>query len=256
MLKRIAVVGAVEPLRAKVAEGSGGHDVEAVTVRPGEVLPMGTAALVVDGETAAEAMELVLQQAAHFESLLDLVGFAIDAREQYVPGATQRVKEHATRFARALGLSPDDRLKLERGALIRDIGKLKVPNDVLLKKTVLTFEEWTMLQSHTHVGAEIVRELGFLGDTEDIVRWHHECFDGTGYPDELEGEEIPYLARAMKIVDAYCAMTVPRHYRKGYSTHEGAIEYLQSESGKHFDPALVKAFVEGEVGVPPPEGET
>jgi putative two-component system response regulator len=85
-------------------------------------------------------------------------------------------------------------------------------------------------------------------DIEDIVRCHHECFDGDGYPNGIEGEAIPYLARIMKILDVYCAMTSPRIYREGHATHTDAIAHLREEAGKHFDPVLTKAFIAGKVG--------
>ena len=87
-----------------------------------------------------------------------------------------------------------------------------------------------------------------LKDTAEVVLTHHECFDGTGYPRGLEGEEIPRLGRIMKIADVYCAMTSPRPYRAGHSTHEEALEHLQEERGKHFDPELVDVFIDAKVG--------
>ncbi len=250
MLKRIAVVSDNEEWVARIKEAAGDRDVEAIAVNPGQGLPAATAAVAIGAERLAEATGLLLEQVARYEELLDLVGFAIDTREQFIPGECRRLKEHATRFARALGLDSEARSKFERGALVHDIGKLKIPNEILLKKTVLTYDEWVLLQSHTQLGAELVRGIESLKDTEEIVRWHHECYDGTGYPDALEGERIPYLARAMKLIDAYCAMTSPRHYRKGHSTHEQALEYLKSEKGKHFDPELTSVFIDAGVGRP------
>jgi putative two-component system response regulator len=97
----------------------------------------------------------------------------------------------------------------------------------------------------------MVSNMSALSDTAPIIRTHHECFDGTGYPDGLEGERIPLLGRMMKILDVYCAMTSPRHYRKGHATHEQAVQHLKSERGKHFDPKLVDTFIEKEVGQTP-----
>ena len=88
-------------------------------------------------------------------------------------------------------------------------------------------------------------------DTADIVRRHHECYDGDGYPDRLEGDAIPYLARVVKVIDVYCAMTSPRHYREGQASHDEALEHIKSEHGKHFDPELVDVFLKDDLGVPP-----
>ena len=250
MLKRVAVVGDTQKLVGMLSKKASG-DVDVVVLHSHEAIPAGTGAIAFVGkECPSSAADLLLKMVALHEELLELLGLAIDAREQLPEGSARRARDHATRFAIALGLSADQRLALERGALIHGIGKLRIPNDVLLKKAVLSYEEWLLLQSHTTLGADLVREYDCLRDTEEIVRWHHCCYDGTGYPEALEGEAIPLLARVMKIIDVYCSMTSPRHYRKGYSSHEAAIEYLKSESGKHFDPVLVKVFIEAGVGVP------
>ncbi|MBN2308054.1 MAG: HD domain-containing protein, partial [Candidatus Hydrogenedentes bacterium] len=151
-------------------------------------------------------------------------------------------------FGKALKLSADDQLLLERAALVRDVGKLKIPNRILLKDSVLTYDEWSMLRKHTRLGASLLEGTPALKDTADIVRRHHCCYDGTGYPDGLEGEQIPYLARVLKILDVYCAMTSPRHYREGSSTHKQALAHLRAERAKHFDPELVDVFIKSRVG--------
>jgi HD-GYP domain-containing protein (c-di-GMP phosphodiesterase class II) len=180
--------------------------------------------------------------------LLELLAEAIDCREAFLPGSSSRVREHATRLGKALKLSANDQLTFERAALVRDIGKLKIPNDVLLKDDVLTYDEWQLIHQHAAIGADLVASLDVLKDTEDVVRYHHECFDGTGYPAGLEGDAIPYLARAMKVIDVYCAMTSPRHYRKNQTTHAAAAQHLDNERGKHFDPEIVAAFVASDIG--------
>ena len=250
MLKRIVLVDGDGGLREKVEAATRGENVEILEIPSSAPLPAGTASLFTPGDPTSEAVELVLRHAAQHEELLDLVALAIDCREEYVEGATQRVKEHAIRFAKAMGLEPDERVTFERAALVHDIGKLKIPNDVLLKKSVLTYDAWMLLQSHSHIGGEMLEKIDALRDTAEAVRTHHECYDGTGYPDGLEREGIPRLGRAMKIIDVYCAMTSPRHYRQGQSTHEDALDYLKSEAGKHFDPELISLFAEAEVGQP------
>jgi len=190
----------------------------------------------------------VLAAASAQETLLGLLADAIDCREGIPLGGSRRVCEHAGRFAKALGLSAEETLLLERGALLRDIGKLTISNDVLLKNSVLTYDEWILLQKHAALGAALLEERGFCAAVADMIRGHHECYDGTGYPDGIERDAIPRFARVMKILDVYCAMTSPRHYRKTHSTHEQAIEHLASERGKHFDPELIDVFINGDVG--------
>jgi HD-GYP domain-containing protein (c-di-GMP phosphodiesterase class II) len=179
-----------------------------------------------------------------------LLSDAIGCREGIPLGSAERVRAHAVRFGEALDLSAEELAVLERGALLRDIGKLKIDNDVLLKKSVLSYDDWLLLQQHTTLGVALLEERGVGGDVADIVLSHHECFDGDGYPEQLEGEAIPYLARVMKIVDVCCAMTSPRHYRETHTSHDDAIAYLKSERGKHYDAALLDVFLEAEVGQP------
>jgi len=248
MLRRIAYVGKDKAQYKRLVRAAKDAQVQVISVDV-EGIPPSVTAIVADGESAAPALKAALAMGECNEELLRLIAEAVDCREGFSEGASVRVMEHATRFAVAIGLSPEDRLTLERGALVRDIGKIRIPNRVLLKEGVLTYDEWRMLQEHPHLGAEIVAKTRALKDVCDIVRNHHECYDGDGYPEALEGESIPYLARIMKLLDVYCAMTSPRHYRKGHSTHEEAIEYLRSEQGKHFDPQLVDVFINAEVGV-------
>ena len=247
MLSRIAVVksGSDVPRAVSVAEGA-----ELVHIEAHAVLPPATGALIVGEATPEATMHAALQMLAQHEEILGLLASAIDCREMASDGNSRRVQACAARFGQALGLSAAEMLTLERGALLRDIGKILVPNDVLLKKGVLTYDEWQTIRQHTQFGADIVATTTALSDIADIVLRHHECFDGDGYPDKLEKHEIPVLARIVKIIDVYCAMTTPRHYRKTVASHDDAVAFLQEEAGKHFDPELVKAFVKNKVGAP------
>ncbi|HIJ65284.1 MAG TPA: HD domain-containing protein [Candidatus Hydrogenedentes bacterium] len=248
MLKRVAVVGATKTLLDGMRKAAKGVDVEVMPLEGGDETPPGAVALVAGRVKGEEALKAALALSGRHEELLELLAEAIDCREAFTPGNSLRVRDHATRFARALGLSPSDQLTLERAALVRDIGKLRVPNEILLKDGLLTYDEWATLHTHTALGAALLEETGALKDTAEIVHWHHECYDGTGYPDGLEGDQIPYLARAMKILDVYCAMTSPRRYRAGLSSHREAEDHLRSEAGGHFDPDLVKTFLDANVG--------
>lgn len=248
MLRRIAVVGEDQSLYETIKAAAVGKDVEVLHVKPRGNMPCGATAIVAAGGDGKRVLKAALALARGQEESLELLAEAIDCREAFRPGNSLRVRDHATRFAKALGLTPADQCILERAALVRDIGKLRVPNEILLKDGLLTYDEWQTLQTHTALGAQIIQETEILRGTADCVHWHHECYDGTGYPDGLEGEKIPFLARAMRILDVYCAMTSARHYREGASTHEEAIEHLRSESGGHFDPALVNVFIKATVG--------
>lgn len=250
MLKRIAIFG-VTAKQLKDARLPVGKDVDLAPLAANAPVPEGATAACADGDLH-RAVHTALQLAARNEQLLLLIGEAIDCREAFRPGSSRRVMEHAGRFAAALKLTLEQRFTLERAALVRDIGKLHIPNDVLLKDTVLTYDEWELVRRHTHIGADMVKELDGLRDTEDIVRRHHECYDGDGYPDRLEGDAIPFLARVMKIVDCYCAMTSWRRYRESVATHKQAVAHLRNERGKHFDPDLVDVFIKAKIGKPEP----
>lgn len=182
------------------------------------------------------------------DDLLMLIAEAIDAREELAVGSSVRVMDHARRFGRALKLSAKEQRTLERGALLRDIGKIRVPNSVLLKYTILTHDEWDLIRKHTHLGGGIVKKVPSLKDIEPIVRFHHECWDGTGYPDGLEGKKIPRLAHIVRIVDVFCAMTAIRHYRQNVHSLSQALDHIKSESGKHFAPDLVDVFIKAKIG--------
>lgn len=247
MLNRIAIVNGNDEAQAALKKGVKKLDIELVPVQADGELPDFTGGLV-HGGPALEALPMAVQLVDHTESLLHLLTEAVDCRESFKPGSSERVVEHASRFAKAMDLSDNERVLLERAALLRDIGKLRIPNDVLLKDGLLTYDEWSLIQSHATLGAELVASIPGLGGIMDIIRCHHESWDGDGYPDKLEGENIPYLARALKIVDVFCAMTSPRSYRSGQASMDEALSHLESEQGKHFDPDLAELFLKKKIG--------
>ncbi|MBX3180423.1 MAG: HD domain-containing protein [Candidatus Hydrogenedentes bacterium] len=247
MLKRIAVAGTETVDKALAAEAAE----QGLQLKPmplGAALPPGSGATLAPAEpsslAAAAAMAL-----AH-DSLLVLLAEAVDSREGLVMGSSERLRDHATRFSKALGLNADEQFSLERGALLHDVGKILLSNEVLLKKAVLDYEDWLLLQAHTTMGADLLLEHQIHADVADIVRYHHECWNGEGYPKNLEKGAIPLLARIMKVLDVYCSMTSPRHYRSGHASHEEAIKHLKEERGERFDPELVDAFLKSDVGRP------
>ena len=254
MLKHIGVVGKAEGLEARLQVAAPG-EVLVSQLGGADAAPGMLSAIAVDA-TADGAAEAVLAAASTQEALLGLLADAVDCREGIALGGSRRVCDHASRFAKALALGAKEQLRLERGALLRDIGKLSISNEVLLKNTVLTYDEWILLQQHTELGVKLLEERGICTGVTDIVGCHHECYDGTGYPKGIERDAIPRDARIMKILDVYCAMTSPRHYRKTQSTHESAVEYLSSERGKHFDPELIDVFLDGNIGQTAVKGET
>ncbi|MBI1320478.1 MAG: HD domain-containing protein [Candidatus Hydrogenedens sp.] len=184
------------------------------------------------------------------DKLMLLLAEAVDAREEIPPGSAARLREHAARFAEALGLSEDEKLQLERAAVLRAVGKVRLTNDILLKKSVLDYDEWMMLKQYPVHGAELLEEWGLYPEIAPIVRYHQESYDGTGYPDGLEKDAIPALARVLRILVVYCAMTSPRHYRTTVTSHEDAVDYFQRERGQNFDPEFVDVFIAHSIGQP------
>lgn len=255
MLRRIAVVTGDEKYFTKISKADTDPETQFVQVSPGAPLPPASVGLI--APTARQDPKDVLQAAIalaqRYDELLYLIADVVDSQEGVAQGTSKRVQEHAARFAAALELPAEEHLALTRAALLRGIGMLKVPVDVRFKKDMLTYDEWALLQAHPKFGADMVAATDTLKDTAEAILTHHECYDGTGYPQGLEKDAIPKLGRIMKILDVYCAMTSPRHYRAGHATHEQALEHLQSERGKHFDPGLIDVFIEKKIGQTLPE---
>ena len=249
MLKRIALITKDKELAAKAtALTKKNTDIQIVArSKAGELKP-GTVAVIADVDSFSSGLKQALTLGKWNEEMLFLLADALDCRESLDAGTSRRVVEHAIRFAQAVGLSANDELTLTRAMLVRDIGKIRIANAVLLKDGLLDYDEWSLIHTHPRLGPEILMETDSLKDAAEIVQNHHECYDGTGYPNGIEGEEIPFMARMAKIIDVYCAMTSARAYRKGHSTHEEAIEFIVSEKDKHFDSVLVDIFVEAGVG--------
>jgi putative nucleotidyltransferase with HDIG domain len=167
---------------------------------------------------------------------------AVDAKDSYVAGHAQRTGDLAERVARHLGLPDDEVEAIRYGAILHDVGKISVPDSILRKTGPLSSEEWNVMHRHTIAGARILAPVARLSRAAQVVRHHHERWDGTGYPGGLRGEEIPLGARIVAVVDAYTAMIDERTYRKAL-TYEEALHELQRHAGTQFDPAVVEAFL-------------
>ena len=165
----------------------------------------------------------------------------VDARDSYTAGHSRRVQQLALAIGRELGLSQAELDVLGHAALFHDIGKLAIPDAILLKPASLTSEEWALMQRHAEEGARIIDRLGFLGDAVPAIRHHHERFDGTGYPDRLGGEEIPLGARIIHVADALDSMLTTRIYRAARPPAE-AIGELKRAAGSQFCPRCVTAL--------------
>jgi diguanylate cyclase (GGDEF)-like protein len=167
----------------------------------------------------------------------------INAKDRYTYGHVERVVFYCKLMAYKLKLSEKDKKNFIYGAYMHDIGKINIPKEVLIKKMPLTKEEWEMLKQHPADGVEIIKPVKSLNNLIPMILYHHERYDGKGYPENLKGEDIPYLARALTVVDSFDAMTSNRPYNKA-KTYQEAIEELEKCSGSQFDPEITAAFIE------------
>jgi putative two-component system response regulator len=178
------------------------------------------------------------------EALFITLGRIIEARDPYTEGHCERLAEYATALGRNLQLPQTDLDALYRGAFLHDIGKIAIPDRVLLKKGKLTKREYQLMQQHPVIGDGLCRTVKSLDDVRSIVRSHHERFDGRGYPDKLAGDDVPLLARIVSVVDMFDALTTDRPYRKAMS-ETAAYRLLRDEArGGWREPALVEVFIE------------
>ena len=166
---------------------------------------------------------------------------ALDAKDQYSSGHSLRVVKLAVMMAEELQLNDEDNYTLQLAASLHDIGKIGMPDSILKKADNLEDYELRKAKDHPVIGSKIISEIEELADVASIVRHHHERFDGSGYPDGLKGDAIPFFSRILAILDAYEALVSDRVYRKAIHTKQ-AIQELQNNAGKQFDPYLVYVF--------------
>jgi len=178
-----------------------------------------------------------------FTQTIGALAEAVDKRDPYTSRHSQRVKQIAVDIGRTMNVNEAELEALEWGGLLHDVGKIGVPDNVLLKQERLTREERMIMNAHPVLGAEIIAPVTKLAPELPIIRHHHEWYNGSGYPDRLIGDEIPKLARILHVADAFEAMTSARPYRLTPLTGEEALKELRKFAGIQFDPAVVDAFV-------------
>lgn len=166
---------------------------------------------------------------------------AIEAKDAYTSGHSRRVEEYALMIAQQMRLSPKRCETLRYAALLHDIGKIGIHEDILNKRDKLNDEEWQQIRTHPETGAHIIEDIEFLSSAVDIIKCHHERYDGTGYPEGRDGEHMPLEAMILCAADAYDAMTSLRPYHQPM-THEEAMNEMRSKAGSQFSPEVVRAF--------------
>jgi diguanylate cyclase (GGDEF)-like protein len=198
-------------------------------------------------ETAAEAthQETVvnLDNNAAIDNIVFSLASTVDARDHYTYGHSKVVCKYAAELAKAIGYDASGIRRIRAASLLHDIGKLNLPDSILTKRGPLTDDEWEMIKHHPELALDIVKYIVGLRDCIDAILYHHERFDGQGYPKGLKGKDIPLDARIMSIADAYDAMKSERNYKERGMTEEEALNELERCAGTQFDPELVETFV-------------
>jgi len=178
-----------------------------------------------------------------YDKTIDGWSRALDFRDKETEDHTCRVTELTLRLAQRMNISDEELIHMRRGATLHDIGKVAMPDGILFKAAPLTEAEWGTMRLHPMIAAEILKPISYLSPALPIPRFHHEKWDGSGYPDGLAGEEIPLAARIFAFADVYDALTSDRPYRTAWS-RDNALEYIRKNSGIHFDPKIVPVFIE------------
>ena len=179
---------------------------------------------------------------AYLESI-QMLRYTVEAKDTYTRGHSDRVSEYSVLLGKHLGLSEDELKTLKIGGLFHDIGKIGVPDSILLKTSKLTDDEYSEIKNHPSIGAHILSDATIFQDIIPVVKYHHERFDGNGYPSKLKEENIPYLARITSIADSFDAMTSKRTYRDSMPLDIVKSE-LEKNKGSQFDPALTDVFLD------------
>lgn len=204
----------------------------------------GQAAIAIDNAKLFEAMQSANQELMEaYESTLEGWARALEFRDRETRGHSQRVTELTNKLCQAMGITSDELTHALRGALLHDIGKMGIPDNILLKPKSLSGFEWEVMRRHPAYAYEMLSPINFLRPALHIPYFHHEKWNGGGYPEGLHGEDIPLEARIFAVVDVWDALRSNRPYRKAWSD-KTALAYIRQQAGEHFDPQVVQAFMD------------
>lgn len=203
----------------------------------------GQAAIAIDNTSLLEDLHRSnIELTLAYDTTLEGWSRALDMRDKETEGHTLRVVDMTLKIAHAFGMSDSELIHLRRGALLHDIGKMGIPDEILFKPGPLSPEEWVIMQRHPGLAYDLLNPINHLRPAIDIPYCHHEKWDGTGYPRRLKEEQIPLSARIFAVVDVWDALTSDRPYRKAWPAKK-ALEYINEQKGKHFDPKVVDLFL-------------
>ncbi|MBQ9384335.1 MAG: HD-GYP domain-containing protein [Ruminiclostridium sp.] len=175
--------------------------------------------------------------------VMEALARTIDAKDKYTNGHSERVAIYSRMLAKNLGLPAAEQEKAYYMGLLHDIGKIGIPNEIINKTTGLTNEEFQLMQSHPILGYEILKNIKSMPELAQGARWHHEFYDGNGYPDGVSGKQIPLLVRIVAVADSYDAMTSNRSYRR-YLPQETARREIEMNIGTQFDPVVAECMLD------------
>jgi PAS domain S-box-containing protein len=200
------------------------------------------AAISIDNATLFKSLQRSNFELTHaYDATIEGWSRALDLREHETERHTARVMDMTIKLAKTMGIPDEEIVHIRRGALLHDIGKMGIPDSILLKTSNLTEDEWKIMRMHPQYAYEMLKPIHYLTPALDIPHHHHERWDGTGYPHGLKGEEIPLVARIFAVCDVWDAVTSDRPYRKAWSKKE-ALKYVRAQAGSHFDPKVVSIF--------------
>jgi putative nucleotidyltransferase with HDIG domain len=203
----------------------------------------GQAAIAIDNSQMFDGLQQSnFEMTMAYDQVIEGWAQALDLREKETGNHAKRVTEMTVKLASAMGFKDKDLLHIRYGALLHDIGKMGVPDHILLKPGKLTESEWAVVRQHPQYAYNLLNQIPYLQPSLDIPYAHHEKWDGSGYPLGLEGENIPFQARIFAVVDVYDALISDKPYRNKWPKQK-ALDYIEDQSGKHFDPDVVKVFL-------------
>ncbi len=201
------------------------------------------AAIALDNATLFQDLQRVnLDLTVAYDATIEGWAHALELRDGATEGHSQRVMKMTLELASRVGILDDELIHIRRGALLHDIGKMGIPDQILLKPGPLTPEEWEIMRKHPVYAFEMLRSIEYLSLALDIPHYHHEKYDGSGYPSGLKEDQIPLAARVFSVIDVWDALTSDRPYRKSWG-EERAIAYIKDNAGSHFDPGIVTEFL-------------
>jgi putative nucleotidyltransferase with HDIG domain len=203
----------------------------------------GQLAIAIDNRSLFDSLERSNAELARaYDTTLEGWSRALELRDRETQGHTARVTELTLAVAREMGIGGGDLVTIRRGVLLHDIGKMGIPDGILLKPGPLSPEEWVVMRRHPQLAHDLLHPIEFLRSALDIPYCHHEWWDGTGYPRGLKGEAIPLAARIFAVVDSWDGLCVARPYREAWPP-ERVRAHIRAEAGTHFDPSVVEVFL-------------